>query len=230
MNDFLISIVVPVYNQGDHISDVLESYIDALKSLDYPHEIIAIVNGSPDNSLDVCQSLERKHPSIRVFGEKQKGWGFSVKKGLAEAKGNLLCYTNSARTSPEELVRLINYGIKNPDSVVLASRKNRKNGLRQIGSIFYNLLSRYFFNLYTWDINGTPKVFPRNFQKLLQLKRDDDLIDLEFNITCHSEGYPVIEVPVFFSNRFGGVSTTNFVTAYRLYSRLIMLWLNQKNK
>ena len=230
MNDFLISIVLPVYNQADHISEVLESYIEALKTIEYPHEMIVIVNGSHDNSLAICRSLEKTYPSIRVLEITKKGWGLSVKKGLAEAKGNLICYTNSTRTHPEELVKLINYGIRNQDSVVLASRKNRQSSLRQIGSILYNLQSRYFFNLYTWDINGTPKVFSRNFGKLLQLTRDDDLIDLEFNITCYSEGYPILEVPTFTAKRSGGTSTTNFVTAYKMYSRVIKLWLDQKKK
>ena len=230
MNDLLISIVLPVYNQDDHISDVLERYIEALEVISHPYEMIVVVNGSADNSLSKCRSLEQVHKSLRVLDSLDKGWGLSVRKGLAEAKVDLLCYTNSARTHPEDLVKLIKYGINNQDSVILANRKNRQSSLRQIGSILYNLESRYFFNLYTWDINGTPKIFPKNFEKLLKLTRDDDLIDLEFNIICHSEGYPILEVPTFTSERSGGESTTNFLTAYRMYSRVFKLWLKQKKK
>lgn len=73
------------------------------------------------------------------------------------------------------------------------------------------------FDLAFWDINGTPKIFPRGFGQLLSLKREDDLIDLEFVVTCRRVGYPMIEVPILSARRHGGRSTTGYGTAIRLY-------------
>ena len=73
------------------------------------------------------------------------------------------------------------------------------------------------FGLASWDINGTPKAFPRAFGKLLELSRDDDLIDAEFVLTCKREGYPIIEVPSTITVRHGGSSTTSFGSAMRMY-------------
>jgi hypothetical protein len=67
-------------------------------------------------------------------------------------------------------------------------------------------------------VNGTPKVFPRSFSKLLELERDDDLIDVEFLVACLREGYPLIEVPILATERHGAESTTSYRSAVRLYT------------
>jgi hypothetical protein len=80
------------------------------------------------------------------------------------------------------------------------------------------------FDLAGWDINGTPKAFPRRFSRLLDLSRMDDLIDLEFAVICREEGYPVIEAPTFSTLRHGGRSTTTMGTAWRLYWGAFDFW------
>ena len=124
-----------------------------------------------------------------------------MRAGLAAARGDLLCYTNSARTTSKDLLLLLLYGSVHTDSVIKASRKIRENWKRRLGSLLYNLECRALFDLPYWDVNGTPKVFGRHLSRLLELTRTDDLIDLEFNAICRAEGYPVIEVPIFSTTR-----------------------------
>jgi len=57
----------------------------------------------------------------------------------------------------------------------------------------------------------------RAFGALLELERDDDLIDLEFNAICRRRDYPMIEVPIFSTRRHGGRSTTSYGSALALY-------------
>jgi hypothetical protein len=109
------------------------------------------------------------------------------------------------------------YAVAHPDVVIKANRKIRENWKRRLGSLLYNLECRVLFDLACWDINGTPKVFPRVFDKLLALSRDDDLIDAEFNAICRRENYRMLEVPIFSHRRHGGTSTTNYRSALRMY-------------
>lgn len=227
----LISIVLPVYNQADHITTIIQSYKEVLTRVHPSYEFILVVNGCQDHSLAACLALAEQHPEgIRVIHSEKRGWGLAVKSGLAETRGDLLCYTNSARTSPQALVLMLVYAIAYPDVVVKANRKIRENWKRRLGSLLYNLECRMLFDLSYWDINGTPKVFPRTFDKLLSLTRDDDLIDAEFNIICRREGYPVIEVPIFSTRRHGGKSTTNYHSALKMYWGAYKLWRSLQNK
>ncbi len=220
----LISIVLPVYNQADHISEIVEGYEDALSRIAVPHELLLVVNGSRDDSLQVCCALGEKYPAVRVINEQKGGWGLAVKRGLKETKGDLLCYTNSARTTPQDLTLLLLYAIAYPGVVVKANRKIRESFKRRLGSLLYNLECRALFDLSNWDINGTPKIFPRTYEKLLALTKENDIIDAEFSAVCRHEDYRMLEVPIFSTRRHGGKSTTRYASAFRMYWGAYKLW------
>ena len=218
MNIQLVSVVLPVYNQADHIQNVLEEYIHGLRQFHLAYELLPVINGPRrDKSLEICRALEQELPCIRTFCIAEGGWGRAVRYGLSQAKGDLLCYTNTARTTAKELLLALVYGSVHPDSVIKANRKIRSGLRRRLGSLLYNLECRALFDLPYWDVNGTPKVFSRDLPELLKLSRNDDLIDLEFNVICHVENYPVIELPTFSSSRHSGKSTTTMRSAVRMY-------------
>jgi len=226
-----VSIVLPVCNQADHIERVVDEYDTVLSgALRIRREFILVVNGSHDSSHQTCADVARKHSDVRVVQTADRGWGLAVKIGLAEARGDVLCYTNSARTSGRDLALVLLHAVLDPHVVVKASRKIRDSGWRRIGSLIYNLECRALFDLANWDVNGTPKAFPRSFDKLLALTRSDDLIDLEFNIICRRENYPIIEVPIFSRLRHGGRSTTNLKTAWKLYWGSFALWRDTRGR
>jgi glycosyltransferase involved in cell wall biosynthesis len=227
----LISIILPVHNQADHIGKIVQEYTAALAKVPNPHEFWLVANACKDNTIEVCQDLAKTIPTVNVTSTETGGWGLAVKLGLAKANGEIICYTNSARTSPDILALTLLYATVYPNVVIKANRKIRDNWRRRLGSLLYNLECRALFDLSVWDINGTPKVFPRNFEKLLHLSREDDLIDAEFNMICRREGYPVIEVPVFSTRRHSGKSTTNYGSAVKMYAGAYDLWKQeQKNK
>ena len=217
MSEGLISIVLPVHNQADHLGEIVAEYEAALAKLPQPHELILVVNNSRDNSWELCQRLAAQYPGIRAIHSEKGGWGLAVKLGLREARGEMLCYTNSARTTGPDLTLLLLYAVVWPKVVIKANRKIRESFRRRLGSLLYNLECRALFDLSVWDINGTPKVFPRSFTKLLELTRDDDLVDAEFLVRCRRANYPVLEVPIFSTRRHGGRSTTGLGSAARMY-------------
>jgi glycosyltransferase involved in cell wall biosynthesis len=220
----LISIILPVYNQADHIEGIVQEYEAALSRVPVPHELLLVTNACRDNSVDVCRTLAVEYEAVCTRDSRQGGWGRAVKLGLQEAQGDLLCYTNSARTSPQDLILLLLYAVVYPDTVIKANRRSRDNWRRRFGSFLYNLECRALFGLDQWDINGTPKVFGRQFHKLLELSRDDDLIDAEFNLVCRRENYPLLEVPTFAGRRHGGRSTTNYRSALKMYWNAYQMW------
>jgi glycosyltransferase involved in cell wall biosynthesis len=213
----LASIVLPVHNQADHLESILRDYQDVLGRIPLRHQIVLVPNACRDATPEICRRLAGDHSEIEVVELAEGGWGRAVRAGLASAAGDLVCYTNSARTSPQMLSLALLYASANPDVVIKAQRRIRDNWRRQLGSLLYNLECRTLFGLASWDINGTPKVFPRAFHKLLELTSDDDLIDAEFVVTCQREDYPIVEVPSTITLRHGGASTTNYGSALRMY-------------
>ncbi len=222
MGDIAVSVILPVRNQGDHIGKVGEMFRNALDELGRTYELIFVVNGSTDQTLELCKEMAGRFPQVKVV-ESQPGWGRSVKSGIAAARGGLICYTNSARTQPDDLLLILRYGLINDRMVVKASRKVRDSLLRRLGSVIYNFEGRMLFALAVWDVNGTPKAFPNAFTEALDLTEDGDLIDLEFVVKCKLKGIPIVEVPVYVTTRHGHRSTTGLKSAWRMYTGALRL-------
>ncbi len=212
----ILSLVLPVYNQGDHIAAVIRSYQAEIAAFGIEYEIIMVVNGSRDDSEQVCQALADGH-RLRCVSLAGQGWGLAVRAGLAAARGSLLGYTNSARTQPSDLRLILAAALRRPKQVTKALRHARHSPLRRLGSRLYNWECNLLLGTDSRDINGTPKIFPRDFDALSALQRNDDLIDLEFMLACRKQGYAVAELAIHEDRRHGGQSTTRLGTAMRLY-------------
>jgi glycosyltransferase involved in cell wall biosynthesis len=224
----LVSVVIPVYNQADHIGQIVREYEAALSRIPNPREFILVVNACRDHSLEVCNALARELPTVRVVHSEKGGWGLAVKLGLQAAKGDLLCYTNSARTNASDLVLLVLYAIANPGAVVKAHRRSRESLSRRLGSFLYNLECHMLFDLPIWDINATPKVFTRETYNEFRPESDGDLIDLEFYVKCQRLGKVILEVPIYSKERHGGKSTTNYRSAVRMYTGAYQMWKERR--
>ena len=196
--------------------------------MNFEYEILLVVNNSRDASFDACKTITHQFSEVRALNLEVGGWGLAVKTGLRAARGDLLCYTNSARTSAQDLALLLLYGNNNPDKVIKAHRKIRESAFRRMGSLFYNLECRALFDLPYRDINGTPKVFPRRFKHLSALTQDGDLIDLEFNVICRQYQYPMLEVPIYSAYRHGGKSTTNMKSGLNMCFGAYRMWVQSR--
>jgi glycosyltransferase involved in cell wall biosynthesis len=211
-----VSIILPIHNQAEQVGSIIGEYRAALLGLAAPWEIILVENGSRDESGARCAELQARYADIRAVSVDAPGWGRAVRTGLAAARGEFLCYTNSARTAGEDLRRALDDVLSRPDRVLKAERRPGRPRLRAFGSWLYNLEARLLFGLKLRDINGTPKLFHRRFGALLDLRRDDDLIDLEFCLACSRHGYAVASLSTESRHRRSGRSTTGWRTAFAL--------------
>jgi glycosyltransferase involved in cell wall biosynthesis len=212
------SIILPIHKQSDHLKTLIGQYQEELKKLPASYELLLVSNGDDERTLQTAEGLTLEYNNLKVFHTPHAGWGRAVQLGLREAQGEIICYTNSARTSAKDLLLFLVYAYAYPTAVLKANRSIRDSVVRAAGSFLYNMQCRAIFNLNNWDINGTPKVFPRSFQKLLELKRNDDLIDLEFSLICKQQKYPLLEIPILSTKRHGGYSTTKMFSAFRMYA------------
>ena len=115
---------------ADFIGRMVQEYENALTNLPHSYEMILVVNGKGDDSLDVCHSLAARFVNVTAIHSEEAGWGRAVKYGLQEARGDLVCYTNTARTSPGDLLLMLLYAVSYPGVVIKANRRIRDSDLR----------------------------------------------------------------------------------------------------
>ena len=87
----LISIIIPVYNAEKYISVCLESLIVQTRP---NFEIIIVVDGSPDNSLALCEEYARRDARIRVLWQENLGVSVARNTGLSHANGAYIAFVD----------------------------------------------------------------------------------------------------------------------------------------
>ncbi len=54
-----ISVVLPIYNQADHVEHIVTGFLEALSHFKHGSELLLVVNGNKDGSLECCEALGR---------------------------------------------------------------------------------------------------------------------------------------------------------------------------
>lgn len=222
------SVILPLYKQKNHVVGLIKEYVKALDSLQDTWELLLIVNGVDDGAVEVAKKNVPNGKNVHVHFLEKGGWGRAVKYGLEHAKGHFLCYTNSARTEVKDLVAILKYAKVNDEVFLKATRIIRESWIRKIGSTLYNLENRLLFKTAVWDVNGTPKVLPRNIYESFTITSDDDLIDAEVVAKISKRKIPIFEYPIVSLTRLEGKSTTNWKSAYNMYRGLLRLHNSMK--
>jgi hypothetical protein len=87
IEDPILSVIIPVYNEGLSIRTCLGSVLS--QKTEYPFEVIVVDDGSTDDTWDIVQSYVPRFPMLRAFrNDENKGKGFSVRRayGASQAR------------------------------------------------------------------------------------------------------------------------------------------------
>ena len=87
-----ISVIIPVYNAQEGLSQCIDSLLDQTFS-DY--EIIILNDGSTDNSLEIIQNYASKNDSIRVIDKENEGVAKTRNRGIVLAKGEYIVFIDN---------------------------------------------------------------------------------------------------------------------------------------
>ena len=87
-----VSIVIPVYNKAEYISDCLESLLQ--QDFD-DFEIVAVNDGSTDDSGKICDEKATEDTPIRVIHTENGGVTAARRKGVEQAKGEYIMFVDA---------------------------------------------------------------------------------------------------------------------------------------
>ncbi len=101
----LVSVIVPVYNVAEYLPDCLDSL--CLQDTD-GYEIIAVDDGSPDNSIDILRDYEKRFPHLlRVVQKPNGGLSDARNYGLQFARGEYVGFVDSDDLVMPGMIRLM---------------------------------------------------------------------------------------------------------------------------
>lgn len=111
-----VSLVFPAYNEEENIGAAIKDF----QSENLVDEIIVVDNNSKDKTSQIANKN-----GARVVLEKNQGYGFALKRGMKEAKGDLIILCEPDATfSAEDLPKLLSFTDKY--DLVMGTRTNKR--------------------------------------------------------------------------------------------------------
>ena len=203
-----LSILVPVYNEQENLRPLVDSIFDVLGSDPNFMELLLIDDGSLDGTAELAASLAQQDGRIRLISHAQnRGLGAAIRTGLAEAKGDLILYTDADLPFDFKIIpQLLQHS--SPQQVIVGCRTNRDEGFRRwMLSKGYNVLCNSLFDLSLSDINFACKILPRSALAKMRLESEGSFIDAELLLECRRNGLGISEFPLIYYPRTRGLST-----------------------
>ena len=116
-----ISIIIPVYNVENYVSETLDS---VKNQTSLPDEVIVINDGSTDNSFNIIKNYSDLK-CFKIFETKNQGLGLTRNYGISLAKSDYIYFLDSDDIIENnfiyEMRKLINQ-YKNPDMILFSGK------------------------------------------------------------------------------------------------------------
>ncbi len=212
LNGSLLSVVVPVYNEGENIEGVLRRFMGAVNTR--PLEILVVYDFDADTTVPVVQRLQPEFPEVRlVRNTLGRGVLNAMRAGFAAAAGNhVLVMMADGSDEPHDVDAMVDKARGGAD-VVAAARYVRGGG--QLGGpLLKRLMSRTAGLSLHW-VGGVPTHDPTNNFKLYSRRLLDAVqiessagfeLALELTVKAYALGLRIAEVPTIWRDRTAGES------------------------
>ena len=142
-NNFLLSVVIPVYNEENNIDPLLKRLLPVVKN--YNFEIIFISDGSKDKTDEVIKSKAKKDPSIKfVSFLRNFGHQKALTCGYNFAKGDCVITMDADLQDPPEIISQMVKKWQEGAKIVYAKREKRDvdNFIKKLTAyLFYKFIN-----------------------------------------------------------------------------------------
>lgn len=149
MSDFLLSIIIPVYNEENNIAPLLDRLIPVIEKYDY--EIIFVSDGSTDETANKVNSFAHSNKRVKLVSfYRNFGHQMALTCGYRFAKGDCVITIDADLQDPPEIIHEMIEKWKKGIKVVYAKRK-----AREVDSFFKKGTAALFYKLINF-LSETP--------------------------------------------------------------------------
>lgn len=205
----LISIVVPVYNEGESVTGCLDSIID---SLDEPFEVLVVHDMPEDSTVPVLARYDTNlvRPTLNTYG---RGPANAIRFGLDTAAGDVVVVTMADASDDYAQIPHMAALVRNGYAIAAASRY-MKGGRQLGGPKIKGWLSRvagvslyYLARVGTHDATNSFKAYRTDFVRRVGVDSTAGFeIGIELVAKARRVREPVIEIPTTWHDRDEGES------------------------
>lgn len=211
-----ISLIIPVFNEAKEI----ENFFNELKKLNFDliNEIIFIDDCSTDNSYDLLKQqiknfkIEKTNINFNLLDNlKNRGYGFSIKKGVENSTNQVIGIIDLDRTYKIEDLNEISEQFVNINKLkydlIIGQRTidiSNTSKLKIVGKKIINAITNFCFNEKIVDYNSGLRIFDKNkFIKHAHMMSDRFSLTTSMTITFLNENYDIKFNKISYNQRSG---------------------------
>ncbi len=219
-----ISVIFPVYNESENLVALTKRLSETLRKIKTPYEIIAVDDGSTDNSYAQLLKIQQLMPELEIVRLKHNfGQTAALSAGIERAIGKILVTIDSdLENDPVDIPRLL-AKLKEGYDVVSGWRRDRWRGAfftRRIPSVIANWLISSLTGVHLHDYGCTLKAYRAEVIKNVRLYGE-----MHRFIPAYAawQGGKITEILVSHTPRIYGKSNYGFGRAPRVLLDLVVL-------
>ncbi|MCO5991272.1 glycosyltransferase family 2 protein [Actinoallomurus spadix] len=100
-----VTIVLPCYNEQDHVIDEVERICKAMDASGHTYELLAVDDCSTDETLARLEAAAPQFPNMRIMPFHRNGGSGTVRRiGSQQARGDIVVWTDADMTYPNERI------------------------------------------------------------------------------------------------------------------------------
>ncbi len=207
-----LSYFFPAHNEAANIEALVDEALAELPSLAAQFEIIAVDDGSRDDTGAIADRLAAAHPGVvrAVHHPTNLGYGAALRSGFRAARYELVAFTDGDRQfRVADLGRLLerSRAADAPDVVAGFRIRRADPPIRTLYARLYRLANRIFFGLRVRDVDCACKLFRREALEGVRVESGGAFFSAELLIKLGASGRSIAEIGVPHHPRIAGSPT-----------------------
>jgi glycosyltransferase involved in cell wall biosynthesis len=123
-----LSIVIPAYCEAGNILGTLDAVAGALHSVDLPHEVLVVDDGSTDGTGALVEGARDRFPAVRLLvNERNMGFGWTYRRGVQAASGTHIVMVHGDNAWGAETLRDLFQHVGDADIIIGYTRDMRRS-------------------------------------------------------------------------------------------------------
>lgn len=205
--------IVPAYNEERRMLPTLRRMAEYFAAQPYSWTVTVVSDGSTDLTPRIVQEFADGHPQFRLIAyAPNRGKGHAVRRGMLEAEGEWLLFSDADLATPIEEVEKLLAAVRDGAEIAIGSRPLRESRL-EIRQPLYREMAGRLFNvivqlLAVKGIRDTQcgfKLFREDAaREVFRRSRIDGFgFDFETMMIARDLGYRIVEVPIRWAHQEG---------------------------
>ena len=167
-----ISVVIPLFNEEESISELAQWIDKVLKKNNLSYEIIFIDDGSNDSSWSVIKNIKNDNPNVYAIKFRRNyGKSAALNVGFSKASGDVVITMDAdLQDSPDEIPELYNLITNDNYDLVSGWKKKRYDPItKTIPTKLFNWAARKASGINLNDFNCGLKAYNKNVVKSIEV-------------------------------------------------------------